>query len=124
RKAPSCLTLVQPDDRVEVPGAADFNHIVFASQRLWKRYVRLLALHDLSYRVIDLRYPAGEFKGHRLHGTVASNGDRHHWIPVRPVRHLTDRFDLGVELESLGPRLRVLYEFDVGVAASEQLHST
>src|SRR5262249_25753420 len=79
-KAPSWLTLVQLEDRIEVPVSADFDHIVFAGQRMWKRYVRLLALHDLSYRVIDLRHPAGEFKSHRLHGTVASNGDRHQWI--------------------------------------------
>ena len=51
-------------------------------------------------------------------------GDSQSFPLARARVGVTDRFDLGVELESLGPRLRVLYEFDVGVAASEQLHST
>ncbi|MGA8053329.1 MAG: hypothetical protein WCA12_05630 [Burkholderiales bacterium] len=43
---------------------------------------------------------------------------------MRPLRHLADRFDPGVELHSLGPRLRVTDDIDVGVGASEQLDST
>src|SRR5262245_60350207 len=107
-----------------MPGSADFDHIVLAGQRSRKRCVGLLALHDPSYRVIDLRHAAGDLESHRLHGTVASNGDRHQRGPVGPLRHLADRFDPGVKLDLPGPRFRVLDELDVGVGASEQLDST
>src|SRR5262245_40554821 len=107
-----------------MPGSADFDHIVLAGQRSRKRCVGLLALHDPSYRVVDLRHAAGDLESHRLHGTVASNGDRHQRGPVGPLRHLADRFDPGVKLDLPGPRFRVLDELDVGVGASEQLDST
>ena len=113
--------LVQLNDRVEVPRSADLDHVVITRQDTWKWYVRFLGLHDPSYRVIDLRHAAGDLDRHRLHGTVASKGDGHEWISMRPLRHLTDRFDPGVELDPLGPCLGVLDEVEVGVSASEQL---
>ena len=108
---------VQPDGIVEVPGPADFNHVVLAGQCGRERLVVLVALHDAPYRVINLRHATGDHEGHRFHGSVASNGHRHHRMAVRLLRHFAHRCDGCVELDLPGPSLRVLDKFDIGVAA-------
>ena len=108
---------VQPDGVVEVPGPADFNHVVLAGQCGRERLEVLVALHDAPYRVINLRHATGDHERHRFHGSVASNGHRHHGMSVRLLRHFAHRFDRCVGLDLPGPSLRVPDEFDIGVAA-------
>ena len=83
---------VQPDGRVEVPGSADFDHVELAGQRRRERLVGPLAFHDAPYRFIDFRHATGDNEGHRLHGSVASNGHRHHGMACEAASPLRGPF--------------------------------
>jgi hypothetical protein len=64
RPASVTVQSVQLDGCVEVPGSADFDHVVLAGQCSRECRVGFLAFHDAPDSFIDFRHATGENEGH------------------------------------------------------------